>query len=103
MLETSRNNYLATVYRKDNTVSCCFVDISTGEFNLTTFTSDAIGNDIVNELTRFSPKELLINAQAYDDKTVNSFLRHSLECRTEIFLDDEFSNEELERNTLNQF
>ena len=103
MLETSRNNYLATVYRKDNTVSCCFVDISTGEFNLTTFTSDAIGNDIVNELTRFSPKELLINAQAYDDKTVNSFLRHSLECRTEIFLDDEFSNEELERDTLNHF
>ena len=103
MLETSRNNYLATVYRKDDTAACCFVDISTGELNLTTFSSDSIGTDIINELTRFHPKELLINTQANDDKTVNAFLKNVLECRVEVLSDSEFSNKELEDYTLNHF
>ena len=74
MLETSKNNYLATVYFDGTNASCCFVDISTSELNLTTLDPTDAPLSIINELTKFQPRELLITTLAYEEKRIRSFL-----------------------------
>ena len=59
MLDSSKNNFLGAVYIKEKTASVCFSDVSTGEIFLTTFV-DFSEQDIINELGKFSPSEILI-------------------------------------------
>ena len=103
MLQTARNNYLCTAYMKDGKGSCCFVDVSTGELNLTTIISDTLGYDIINEFTRFAPKEILLNEELSEDKTVMGFLKGKSECRVEIMTNDDYCDDVKEQMTLNHF
>ena len=103
MLDKSRNNYLGVVYFYGGKASCCFSDVSTGDLHLTTIASDTVGNDVVNELTRFAPKELVLNPAAAADRAVSSFLKLQPQLRIEIDEDDEFQNVESQNLTLEHF
>lgn len=59
MLDSSKNNFLAAVAVDNSVASVCFSDISTGEIYLTSF-EDFNEQDIVNELCKFSPAEVLV-------------------------------------------
>ena len=62
MLHENENNYLASVYMDKDGISLSYCDISTGEL----FTTEETGNsrqyeDILNELVKINPKEILIS------------------------------------------
>ena len=58
MLDSSRNNFLCSIYSRNDDVSLCFADISTGEIFLTSI-SEFEEQDVINEICRFLPKEIL--------------------------------------------
>ena len=60
MLEEGKNNFLASVVITDDDVGLCFTDASTGECHATTLPKDDFQNKIIDELTRFSPREILV-------------------------------------------
>jgi len=71
MLEDKSNNYLACIYIKHNSFGLCYVDISTGEINLTSYTGynkiDTL-SVIDEELQKIRASEIICNIQT------NSFL-----------------------------
>ena len=60
MLEEGKNNYLASVVITDDEVGLCFTDASTGECHATSIPKDDFQNKIIDEITRFSPREILL-------------------------------------------
>lgn len=61
-LEDNKNNYILSIYLDNSSEKCglCFADISTGEFNATSFNMDY--SLIIDEIFKFSPKEILIQS-----------------------------------------
>jgi DNA mismatch repair protein MutS len=60
MLEEGKNNFLAAVVIGEENVGLCFTDASTGECHATTLPKDDFQNKIIDEITRFSPREILV-------------------------------------------
>ena len=63
MLEEGKNNYLAALSFDKQSYGLCFTDASTGECYVTNIPLDKAENKIINEISRFRPQELLIDAK----------------------------------------
>lgn len=87
MLEDGSNNYLCSVYYGEKDLGVCFADISTGEFHITALSGDDVENKLVNQLSTYSPKEIIINSKALDIASLKSFAQR-INASVEI-LDDE--------------
>ena len=64
LLENKRNNYLMSIYRKNNNLGVSYVDISTGEMNATLVAE----NRIVEEIAKVHPSEIILNDVSFTDK-----------------------------------
>ena len=91
MLEEGRNNFLAAVCLEGASAGVCFCDISTGEVSASAFTGAGWEEHLFNELGRFSPREALLNAAAWDCQDLRDFLNFRLECRCEQGKEDDFA------------
>ncbi|MBE6728684.1 MAG: DNA mismatch repair protein MutS [Ruminococcaceae bacterium] len=60
MLDEGKNNFLASLSVMDDNAGICFTDASTGEAYLTEVSGQDIASLVLDELCRFSPKELLV-------------------------------------------
>ena len=72
MLEEGRSNYIASVYLAPGQGGAAFCDVSTGEFCCAAFEGEAFDH-IVNELGRFSPREVLFSSGAEEDRLLYDF------------------------------
>jgi len=64
MLEAGRNNYLASIVMEDGRAGLAYADITTGEFATTQFHG---GRDLMEELARLAPVELLVPEELHVD------------------------------------
>lgn len=67
-LEESKNNYILTLGVSNNNCTLVFADVSTGEFNVTSFEYDE--SILISEVSKYAPKELLV-LDSFDDKIIN--------------------------------
>lgn len=88
LLDDSKNNYIGAVYVQDKTCAICFADISTGEVHLFNKSSKDLQVEIINELSRFDPVEILFNGKFLDFKQVQDFIRNKMNVSVQL-LDDE--------------
>ncbi len=86
MLEETRNNYLCTVVVGDGFADAgvCFADTSTGEMHVTQLSGTDIRARLINELSRFCPREVLMNDVAMADVTTGTFLTERLYVTPEL-------------------
>ena len=61
LLNDKSNNYFATVYVDGNSVGICFADISTAYIAATSFRDRLSEDEIINELSTYSPREVIMN------------------------------------------
>ncbi|MHC1740904.1 MAG: DNA mismatch repair protein MutS [Anaerolineaceae bacterium] len=59
LLKSDQNNFLVSVTRQDDTAALAYVDITTGEFFATQFTTNDQMSDLRTELMRLNPSEVL--------------------------------------------
>ena len=83
MLDSSKNNFLCSALVKNGIVSLCFADISTGELFLTAI-NDFNSQDIINELCRFMPKEILVCEQIMQLKDVSTYINERLNALVSV-------------------
>ena len=83
MLEEGKNNFIAAVCLDGDAAGVCFCDISTGEVSAAAFAGPDWEEHLTNELGRFSPREAVLDAAAWDCKDLRDFLKARLECRCE--------------------
>ncbi|MBD5129839.1 MAG: DNA mismatch repair protein MutS [Ruminococcaceae bacterium] len=96
MLTEDSNNYITSVYAEDGAVGLVFADISTGEIHVFEKSGKNLEQEMIAELSRFNPVELLINKGFLDLKEVHSFVTDRLRgCVCEMPDESTFDNSDL--------
>lgn len=96
MLTDDSNNYITSIFAEDGAVGLAFADISTGEIHVFEKSGKNIEQEIIAELSRFNPVELLINKGFLDLKEVHSFVTGRLKsCVCEMPDENTFDNSDL--------
>ncbi len=97
MLDEGRNNYISCFYVQDKACGMVFADISTGEFHILEKSGSQLSRDIVGELSRYTPSELLFNDKFVDFKEVQQFVKLRLSAATgELFDEEKFDAENVQ-------
>ena len=103
MLDESKNNYICSVCTGGGQAGCCFADISTGELSACVLSGGDLGEQLINELSRFSPREILLSPGALDFKELPSFIRERLSAGLELLPEEEFDLAEASQAVTEQF
>ncbi len=88
LLNEKANNYLATLYYDGTSIGLCFADISTAYVAATSIRDKLSEDSIINELSTYSPSEILSNASL---KTLPKVLDH-IKTRTDAVLSEQATN-----------
>ncbi len=94
LLDDSENNFLAALFVEGTGAAVCFADISTGTAELFSYkekNSEELREAVINELSRFSPAEILVNPAAASDNGIVGFIRNSLDLRETLMSNENFS------------
>ncbi len=103
MLDETSNNYICSFYVKSKEYAMCLADISTGEVHLFEFSGKEMTNSAINELSRFSPVEILINDEFLSVKEIGDFIKHKLKSIVQLLDDKDFSPLVHKDEVLSQF
>ena len=89
MLDEGRNNYISCFYVEKDVCGMVFADISTGEFHAYEKRGKQLERDIIAEVSRYVPAELIFNDSFLDCRDVNAFVHSRLEKAVGSLLDNE--------------
>jgi len=96
MLSEDRNNYITSICEENGVVGLAFADISTGEVHVFEKSGRNRQQEVIAELSRYNPVELLINSSFLDLKEVGAFVSQSLKkCACEMVDDKTYDNSDL--------
>ncbi|MGL5973071.1 MAG: DNA mismatch repair protein MutS, partial [Oscillospiraceae bacterium] len=87
MLEDDKNNYISSLYFKNDTIFISFCDISTGYVTMT----NVDDSQLYNEISRFMPTEVLLDKKLLSNKKLVSFLKDKIKSIITTFDFDENS------------
>ena len=93
MLDEGRNNFLCSLCAAENRAGVCFADISTGELHATLLSAKNAAEltaQVQNELSRFSPKEILINDGVLDLSALPQFIKNRFGASVEMPGEEKF-------------
>ncbi|HHT65783.1 MAG TPA: DNA mismatch repair protein MutS [Clostridiales bacterium] len=76
ILEEKANNYLLSLFRDAQSFGLAGVDVSTGEFFISEITTGDVLDQVMNELSRIQPSEILINDSLQIDQGFLNVIRH---------------------------
>lgn len=93
MLDEGTNNYLAAVCCADDQMGVCFADISTGEFHVTSFDGEDVEDKVINQLSAYQPKELLLDGLAATLKRLNRYAGERLNIKPQLLTADKTNYE----------
>lgn len=79
ILDDGVNNYLCALCKTETETGICFVDVSTGEFHITSIGKEDEQEKINNQLSTYAPKEILVNALANELDEVAKFAKSRLD------------------------
>ena len=102
VLNEGTNNYLACIFAEGKKVGACFCDVSTGAMLATEFVKNA-ENEIVNELSKYQPKEILINEKCISLKKLKLMISERLDCIVDTFPDESFNLRLMSKKVLTHF
>ena len=96
MLSEDKNNYIASIFADGDGVGMVFADISTGEINVYEKHGKNRENEIISELSGFSPVEILINQNFLDLKNISSFISENMRNSScELCDDNKFDSSDI--------
>ena len=103
MLEEGKNNYICCMYSANNTIGLCFCDISTGELYVTEIKGKDSLNILTNQLTSYSPREILLGGDIVKIRSLPTFIKSKLSAGVEMLEDGKFDLDLCAQTTLDQF
>ncbi len=90
MLDEKTNNFIAGVYCCADGYGLSFCDMSTGQMTGSEFSGAGAKNDVMSELSRCSPRELLMSPEAFEDVAMKSFITDNLGTVCEKQAEEDF-------------
>ena len=67
-LDDKVNNYISCIYLEGENAGISFSDLSTGEVTVNQFSDKNVKSCVLNEMSKFTPKEILVNDEIYEDE-----------------------------------
>lgn len=93
MLDDAVNNYLCCICKMDDAAGLCFADVSTAQFHLTAVKGADAEEQIIDQLSTYQPREVLVNSQALDFSGAAKFIKSRLNTKTQLLGDERFDFE----------
>lgn len=78
MLDESKNNFICSIKVDCGAAGIIFADVSTGEIRATQLSGGDIVVKVVNELSRFAPREVLLCPNSSQDQNLTLFIKNKL-------------------------
>ena len=103
MLQDDKNNYIGSIYLKNGCIGVCFADVSTGSAHTTELAGEKLSTQLIAELCRYNPSELLFNTALLDFKDVTAYIKQHMTCSVELMEDECYAPDEVERLLTEQF
>ncbi len=103
MLDESKNNYICAIKLDFNSAGIVFADVSTGEIKATSFSDGDVVVKIVNELSRFSPREVLLCQNSANDTNITQFIKNRLMAAVTVIHDESLEFKYTKQVVLSQF
>ncbi len=92
MLEEGKNSYILAINQTEKDITLCFADISTGEIYISD-EYDVSDPHFVNEITRFSPKEIYIKQELKNNLLIKNYVSMTNECTLSVCYDEKTDDE----------
>jgi len=92
-LEDNKNNYLGCVFNNKDKFGLAFVDLMTGEFDITELVSSYPYHEVINEVSRFEPRECLVSHNLIKEKPLNKNLQENQKIYFTVKDEDYFQEE----------
>ncbi|MGN0696509.1 MAG: DNA mismatch repair protein MutS [Oscillospiraceae bacterium] len=102
MLREDSNNYLAAVYADADSCAACFADISTGSVDLSVYEDNA-EERLINDLSRYSPAEIIFNEDFLNFKEAPKFIKERLNTSVQLIGESRFDPHTRSEILLKQF
>ena len=103
MLQDDKNNYIASLYLHEGRVGVCFADVSTGTAHTTILAGDKLDIQIISELCRYTPSEVLFNTALLNCKAVTAYIKQQLGCAVELAEEERYDPAACRSALQNQF
>lgn len=106
MLDEARNNYICSLCYEENKIGLSFADISTGDLEagqISASDTETLMHELRDRLSRYMPRELLINPQAADLTGLRDFIRDKLSASVECLDFGIYEMENAQKIVLHQF
>ncbi len=106
MLDEARNNYICSLCYEENQVGLSFADVSTGDLEsgqISASDMETLLHELKDRLSRYMPKELLINPQATDLTGLSDFIRDKLSASVECLDFAAYKMENAQKTVSSQF
>lgn len=87
MLDEGKNNYLACLYVQGKSAGLCFADVSTGEVHATAVQGNQLAADLIGELGKFSPSEILYNQEVLEVLPLKNYLERQVNLSRNLIAD----------------
>ncbi len=104
MLKENENNYIASVYydAKENELSVCYSDISTGELYLTEYHGNDVYQTLINELVKIKASEIIISEDLRDRSDMDE-IKLLTDAYFDVFPDTGYNEKSMKDMILSQF
>jgi len=100
MLANDKNNYICTLYLDALGAGLCFADISTGEVNAIEITSGDIEMQIVAEIGKYLPREIIVNISESENPALIDYIKNRLNlyptCKQDEIFEERCAREAIE-------
>ena len=103
MLDATRNNYIACVFKSEDAVAVAWADITTGEFSAAEFSGETAMDDAVAQLVRLAPAEIICNEEMLLSSKELKEIRHNQLPPFSCYVPWAFNVRHAEKNLLEQF
>lgn len=89
-LDEAKNNYICSIYAQKDCIGVSFADVSTGDVHVTQIDGKKAQQDLICELAKFSPSEILFNPYFVGLKEATAFLKDKLTCIAELMEEEQY-------------
>ncbi|WP_394963109.1 DNA mismatch repair protein MutS [Candidatus Allofournierella excrementigallinarum] len=91
MLQDDKNNYICSIYLEGDKAGICFADVSTGQTYATQLGGASVSGQIITELCRYTPSEVLFNEATLSLKEVTAYIKQHMACAVELMENEAYA------------
>jgi len=102
-LDDRINNYICALYKKGENAGICFSDITTGEIAINQVSDKNVKSFILNNMSKYSPKEIIVNDEIYKDEKFYNIIKNRFDAVIHIMYEESFDFERNKERVLSQF